>query len=93
MLLGSADILLEDLLELLTPRQADVLRQIAVCRGPMTPDDLAFALTLDTERYRFQHQQQGPFRRSCDTTSTGLPTSRCWHPAPISRCIPGPPRW
>ena len=46
-LLGSADILLEDLLELLTPRQADVLRQVAVGRGPMTLDDLAFALTLD----------------------------------------------
>jgi len=47
--LGSADILLEDLLELLTPRQADVLRQVAVCRGPMTLDDLAFALTLNLD--------------------------------------------
>ena len=48
-LLGSADILLEDLLELLTPKQTDVLRQVAVCRGPMTLDDLAFALTLDPD--------------------------------------------
>jgi len=44
MLLGSADILLTELLRLLTPRQADALNQIAVCYGAMSPDDLAFAL-------------------------------------------------
>jgi hypothetical protein len=45
MLLGSADILLTELLALLSPRQTDVLRQVAVCHGSMTLDDLAFALT------------------------------------------------
>jgi tetratricopeptide (TPR) repeat protein len=45
MVLGSADILLTQLLELLTPGQAEALRQVAVCRAPMTLDDLAFALT------------------------------------------------
>ena len=44
MLLGSADILLSGLLGLLTAAQQAVLRQVAVCRAPMTPDDLAFAL-------------------------------------------------
>ena len=44
MLLGSADILLEGLVGLLTPQQGAVLRQVAVCRAPMTLDDLAFAL-------------------------------------------------
>ena len=43
--LGSADILLTELLALLTPRQAAVLAQVAVCRAPMTLDDLAFTLT------------------------------------------------
>jgi hypothetical protein len=45
MVLGSADILLTELLALLTPGQTSVLRQVAVCRAPMTLDDLAFALT------------------------------------------------
>ena len=45
MILGSADILLTELLALLTPRQAAVLAQIAVCRAPMTTDDLAYTLT------------------------------------------------
>jgi len=44
MLLGSADILLTELTGLLAPQQASVLAQIAVCRAPMTLDDLAFAL-------------------------------------------------
>ena len=44
MLLGSADILLEGLVGLLTPQQGAVLRQVAVCRAPMALDDLAFAL-------------------------------------------------
>ena len=47
MLLGSADILLTELLTLLTPAQTDVLRQVAVCRAPMTLEDLAFTLTPD----------------------------------------------
>src|SRR5262249_33706660 len=45
MLLGSADILLTELQQLLTPGQAGVLRQVAVCRAPMTLDDLAFTIT------------------------------------------------
>jgi hypothetical protein len=45
MILGSADILLTELLALLTPRQAAVLAQVAVCRAPMTLDDLAFTFT------------------------------------------------
>ena len=45
MLLGSANILLTELLTLLTPAQTDMLRQVAVCRAPMTLDDLAFTLT------------------------------------------------
>ena len=44
MVLGSADILLEGLVGLLTPEQGAVLRQVAVCRAPMTLEDLAFAL-------------------------------------------------
>src|SRR5450755_2721189 len=44
MLLGSADILLTELLTLLTPAQTDVLRQVAVCRAPMTLENLAFTL-------------------------------------------------
>jgi tetratricopeptide (TPR) repeat protein len=44
MLLGSADILLTELLGLLTPGQADALNQVAVCYGAMSLDDLAFAL-------------------------------------------------
>src|ERR1039457_4749026 len=49
LLLGSADILLAGLLDLLTPGQAGVLCQVAVCRAPMTLDDLAFALTPGAE--------------------------------------------
>ena len=45
MILGSADILLTELLALLTPRQAGILAQVAVCRAPMTLPDLAFTLT------------------------------------------------
>jgi len=44
MLLGSTDIVLAGLLALLTPAQHTVLRQVAVCRAPMTRGDLAFAL-------------------------------------------------
>ena len=47
MLLGSADILLTELLTLLTPAQEAILRQAAVCRAPMTLDDLAFTLIPD----------------------------------------------
>ena len=45
LLLGSADILLEGLRDLLTGSQEVVLRQVAVCRAPMSLDDLEFALT------------------------------------------------
>ncbi len=47
MVLGSADILLTELLTLLTERQAEILAQAAICRAPMTLDDLAFALAHD----------------------------------------------
>jgi hypothetical protein len=47
MLLGSADILLDDLLHLLTPAQRVLLDQIAVCRAPMRLDDLAYTLADD----------------------------------------------
>ncbi len=49
MLLGSADILLDELLKLLTPRQDSILRQAAVCRAPMTLDDLASTLSSDRQ--------------------------------------------
>ena len=49
MLLGSADILLTELLTLLTPAQTDVLRQVAVCRAPMTLEDLAVTLAPSTD--------------------------------------------
>ncbi|MGH3914444.1 MAG: CHAT domain-containing protein, partial [Pseudonocardiaceae bacterium] len=45
MLLGSADILLDELLHLLTPHQRVILDQIAVGRAPMRLDDLAYTLT------------------------------------------------
>jgi tetratricopeptide (TPR) repeat protein len=47
MLLGSADILLDPLLGLLTDTQRDALTQVAVSRAPMSVDDLAFALQAD----------------------------------------------
>ncbi|HUZ54305.1 MAG TPA: CHAT domain-containing protein, partial [Streptosporangiaceae bacterium] len=50
MLVGSADILLTELLALLTPQQAAILDQVAVSRAPMTPDDLGFALTADPDQ-------------------------------------------
>ena len=46
LLLGSADILLDGLRDLLTGSQEGVLRQVAVCRAPMTLDDLDVALTV-----------------------------------------------
>jgi tetratricopeptide (TPR) repeat protein len=45
MLLGSADILLTELTALLSDRQVQVLRQVAVCRAPMTLADLAYTFT------------------------------------------------
>ncbi|MGH3778904.1 MAG: CHAT domain-containing protein, partial [Pseudonocardiaceae bacterium] len=47
MLLGSADILLDELLDLLTSQQRALLNQVAVCRAPMRLDDLAYALADD----------------------------------------------
>ena len=44
MLLGSTDIVLTELLALLTPAQHAILRHVAVCRAAMTRDDLAFVL-------------------------------------------------
>ena len=44
-LLGSADILLNDLISLLSPFEAETLRQLAVCRAPVTADDLAWVLS------------------------------------------------
>ena len=45
MIIGSADILLGQLLTLLTPQQADIVAQAAISRAPMTLGDLAFTLT------------------------------------------------
>src|SRR5262249_46893193 len=47
MLLGSADILLDELLTLLTPAQRETLYQVAVCRAPMRMNDLTAALTTN----------------------------------------------
>jgi tetratricopeptide (TPR) repeat protein len=44
LLLGSADILLAELLELLTAQERAVLNQVSVCRAPMSLDDLHEAL-------------------------------------------------
>ena len=49
MLLGSADILLEELLDLLSTRQRELLDQVSVCRAPMRLEDLAYTLTDDPE--------------------------------------------
>ena len=49
MILGSADILLTELLALLTPGQTEVLAQVAVCRAPMTLDDLAFTVSPEAD--------------------------------------------
>jgi tetratricopeptide (TPR) repeat protein len=49
MILGSANILLTELVSLLSPQQTDILLQIAVGRAPMTLDDLAFALPQEIE--------------------------------------------
>ena len=48
MLLGAADILLEDLYTQITDDLTRrVLRQICVSRAPMTPGDLGYALTIN----------------------------------------------
>jgi hypothetical protein len=49
MRLGSADIVLAELLALLTPRQAAVIGQVAVCYGAMSVRDLSFALDGEDE--------------------------------------------
>jgi tetratricopeptide (TPR) repeat protein len=43
--LGSLDILLDSLLDLLDPRQRDLLDQTAICRMPSPPADMALSLT------------------------------------------------
>ena len=68
MLLGSADILLTGLMGLLTAGQQAVLRQVAVCRAPMTPDDLAFALTAAPG----EGGEDGPDRRALAADVTRL---------------------
>jgi tetratricopeptide (TPR) repeat protein len=45
LIMGAADIFLDDLLALLTPEQHAALDQLAVCGAPVSIDDLAFALT------------------------------------------------
>ncbi len=47
--LGSADILLEDLISLLTPIETELLRQVAVCRMPVDPIDIIRAHTTDPD--------------------------------------------
>jgi tetratricopeptide (TPR) repeat protein len=49
LLLGSADILLEELLGLLTDHERAILDQLSVCRAPMTLPELADTLTPDPE--------------------------------------------
>jgi tetratricopeptide (TPR) repeat protein len=55
MVLGSADILLTELTGLLTPAQAAILSQVAVCRAPMSLGDLAYAMSASPE-----HDPAGP---------------------------------
>ena len=69
MILGSADILLTELLQLLTAEQAAVLLQVAVCRAPMTLDDLAFALG----RHADTTSAVGRASPRCALRSTGSP--------------------
>ena len=45
LVLGAADIFLDELVTLLTPGQRAALDQLAVCRAPMSAEDLAVALT------------------------------------------------
>ena len=49
MLLGSADILLDELLALLTPRQTAIVYQVAACYGAMSLSDLSCALDGEDE--------------------------------------------
>ena len=77
MILGSADILLDELVELLTARQATVLLQVAVCRAPMTLDDLSFALSLARRRRRQRPPAARLTWRCCALTSCGSPISPC----------------
>ena len=49
MLLGSADILLDELLALLTPRQTAIVHQVAVCYGPMSLPDLSCAFVYPND--------------------------------------------
>src|SRR5262249_34039432 len=45
---GSADFLLAELRELLSPEQSAILAQVAASRAPMTLEDLSFALDEET---------------------------------------------
>ena len=49
LLLGGADILLDELLGLLTDHEREVLLQLSVSRAPMTLDDLSYTLTNPTK--------------------------------------------
>jgi hypothetical protein len=93
MILGSADILLTELLALLTLRQAAVLAQVAVCRAPMTLDDLAFTFNPGPDPAGTAPPRPArPAWRSCGRTPPSWPTSPCSSRARISRCTRGPPR-
>ena len=74
MILGSADILLTGLLALLTPRQAAVLAQVAVCRAPMTLDDLAFTFSPGADPAAPGPRAARRAWRSCGRTPSGWPT-------------------
>ena len=99
MILGSADILLTELLALLTPRQAAVLAQVAVCRAPMTLDDLAFTFSpgpgpAGTGRRR--GQPAGPGGAAGGHRPAGRPhlarTGPGHRDAPVDRRAGHPPR-
>ena len=100
MLLGSADILLTELLTLLTPAQEAILRQVAVCRAPMTLDDLAFTLIPDagdgTETHgppdlaALQHDVDRLAGLTLLTAGDGI-VMHPWTAALVTRNTPGDP--
>ena len=81
LLLGSADILLEGLRNLLTGSQKAVLRQVAVCRAPMILDDLEFTLTrLEAGGGAGRVQLAADVTRLADLTLLGAGDDITMHP-------------
>src|SRR5262249_42685569 len=77
------DILLTELLDLLTDPQRALVEQLAVCRAPMSPDDLAYLLGLPEEP-----AVAGP---GWSPVWGGGPTRPRSPPVPASRRTPRPP--